>query len=106
MPLRRDLIEKAKAAARRAYCPYSRFPVGAAIGTESGTVFTICNVENSSYGRTICAERNAIFQMVAAGGETTFDVIVVDTPTPNSTAPCPFRCRSGPSAFTSQTPSF
>jgi len=88
MPLIRDLIDRAKAAARRAYCPYSRFPVGAAIITESGTVFTGCNVENASYGLTICAERNAVFHMVAAVGETNFDVIVVYTPTQNPTAPC------------------
>jgi len=88
MPLSRDLIDRAKVAAGRAYCPYSRFPVGAAIVSKSGTVFTGCNVENASYGLTVCAERNAIFQMVAAGGESTFDVIVVYTPTPKPTAPC------------------
>jgi len=82
-----QLREQARAAAGRAYCPYSRFRVGAAIASRSGVVFTGCNVENASYGLTICAERNAVFQMVAAG-QTAFDVIVVYTPTATPTAPC------------------
>src|SRR5262249_16014045 len=67
--------------------PYSNFRVGAAILARSGEVFSGCNVENASYGLTICAERNAAFRMVAAG-ETEFDVIVVYTPTATPTAPC------------------
>jgi cytidine deaminase len=82
-----DLSERAKAASARAYCPYSKFRVGAALVTRSGTVFAGCNVENASYGLTICAERNAVFQMVAAG-ELAFDTIVIYTPTPTPTAPC------------------
>jgi len=81
------LRDEAKAAAARAYCPYSNFRVGAAILARSGEVFSGCNVENASYGLTICAERNAAFRMVAAG-ETEFDVIVVYTPTATPTAPC------------------
>jgi cytidine deaminase len=81
------LRDEAKAAAARAYCPYSRFRVGSAILARSGEVFSGCNVENASYGLTICAERNAAFRMVAAG-ETAFDVIVVYTPTAMPTAPC------------------
>ncbi len=54
-------------AASRAYCPYSRFSVGAAVLTGAGEIFSGCNVENASYGLTICAERNAIFKAVAHG---------------------------------------
>src|SRR5687768_4403920 len=77
----------ARAAADRAYCPYSRFRVGAAILGPSGTTYTGCNVENASYGLTSCAERNAVFQLISAG-DTSFDVIVIYTPTPAPTAPC------------------
>ena len=82
-----DLRERAKAASARAYCPYSKFRVGAALAARSGAMFAGCNVENASYGLTICAERNAVYQMVAAG-ETAFDTIVIYTPTPAPTAPC------------------
>ena len=75
-------------AAGAAYCPYSKLQVGAAALVDDGRVITGCNVENASYGLTICAERNAVFHMVAAVGETNFDVIVVYTPTQNPTAPC------------------
>lgn len=62
-----QLLAKAKQAADRAYAPFSKFHVGAAILTQSGEVFTGCNVENSSFGLTNCAERTAIFSAVAAG---------------------------------------
>jgi len=62
-----DLLEKAKEASHKAYAPYSGFKVGAAILTDKGTLFTGCNVENSSYSLSNCAERTAIFKMVSAG---------------------------------------
>jgi len=66
-PEERVLIETARGAAERAYCRYSNYPVGAAIVGESGRVFSGCNVENASYGATMCAERSAIFGLVSAG---------------------------------------
>lgn len=82
-----SLVEEAKAASKRAYCPYSRFSVGAAVLTDSGEVFAGCNVENASYGLTICAERNAAFQMVANGNQR-IQAVAIYTPTPKPTAPC------------------
>ena len=64
---RKKLIEAAKTAQKKAYCPYSRYPVGAAVITESGRIYTGCNVENASFGLSICAERVAIFKAVSHG---------------------------------------
>lgn len=74
-------------AAKRAYCPYSHFPVGATVLTAEGGIFSGCNVENASFGLTICAERNAIFQAVACGSQQ-ITAVVIYTPTANPTAPC------------------
>ena len=64
---REELKQAAVAMLDRAYCPYSRFPVGAALECGDGTVFTGCNVENAAYPAGICAERSAIFHAVSEG---------------------------------------
>ena len=83
----RSLIDAARRASEAAYCPYSRFRVGAAVLGEDGAIVGGCNVENASYGLTICAERNAIFAAVAKG-LTRIRAVVVFTPTATPTAPC------------------
>lgn len=77
----------AREAATRAYCPYSRFQVGAAVLSDDGLISSGCNVENASYGLTLCAERNAIFQAVGRG-QRVIRAVVVYTPTSKPTAPC------------------
>src|SRR4026207_1563674 len=64
----KEMLSAARDAFRNAHAPYSNFKVGATILTERGTLYHGCNVENASYGLTICAERNAIFAAVAAEG--------------------------------------
>ncbi|XP_071109249.1 cytidine deaminase-like [Haliotis cracherodii] len=62
-----QLVKKSHEMKQMSYCPYSNFPVGAALLTADGTVFTGCNVENASYGLVICAERTAIVKAVSEG---------------------------------------
>lgn len=82
---RRELIDRANEVRRHAYVPYSNYPVGAALRTKSGRVFTGVNVENAAYPATMCAERTAIFKAVSEG-EREFDAIAVVTD--NGGFPC------------------
>src|SRR5512135_1355235 len=80
-----SLIELANEARRRAYAPYSKYSVGAALRTRSGRLFTGVNIENAAYPASICAERTAIFKAVSEG-ERDFEVIAVVTD--NGGSPC------------------
>lgn len=88
--IHRKLIEEAKKSRSKAYAPFSRFKVGAALQTKSGEIYCGANVENSSYGLTNCAERTAVFKAVTDGharkGAITTIAIVADTSGPCS--PC------------------
>lgn len=81
------LIYEATKSRKKAYCPYSKFAVGASVLTSTGKIFTGCNVENASYGLTICAERNAIFKMVSEG-EKNIEAICIVLDAKNYGAPC------------------
>src|SRR5690349_6834523 len=87
MSAERELIAIAREARRHAYAPYSKFRVGAAVRATSGEVFTGCNVENASYGLTVCAERNAVFHAVAAGART-FSAIAIAVESKRRVRPC------------------
>jgi cytidine deaminase len=81
------LIDEARAARENAHAPYSNFRVGAAVRTKSGKIYGGCNIENASYGLTLCAERVAIFKAMSEG-EREFDAIAVVTDTEKLTPPC------------------
>ena len=75
----RKLLEKAKEAMNYSYSPYSKFRVGAALFCENGKVYTGCNIENSSYGATNCAERTAIFKAISEGERNFLKIAVVSS---------------------------
>jgi cytidine deaminase len=81
------LVQAALAAREKAHAPFSKFKVGAAIEDEHGHIYTGCNIENASYGLTLCAERVAVFKAISEGaGKLLRIAVVADTPTP--TPPC------------------
>lgn len=80
-----QLVQEAKAVRENAYAPFSKYLVGAAIATKRGSIYVGCNVENSTYGATICAERGAIMQMVAHGER---DPIACAVVTADGGSPC------------------
>lgn len=86
-PLLQDLAERARQAQALAYAPYSRFPVGAALLTSDGRVFVGANVENASYGLTVCAERTAMYQAVLAGARQVTAIAICTNLSPPA-APC------------------
>jgi cytidine deaminase len=82
-----ELLNAAARAMKNAYAPYSNFPVGAAVYTKSGKIYSGCNMENASLGLTICAERAAIAQAICAG-EREFEAIAIISETANYCRPC------------------
>ena len=83
----RNLVSQALAARQHAVAPYSGFKVGAALETTDGRVFTGCNVENASYGLTVCAERVALWKALSEGARE-FRGIAIVTESPTLTSPC------------------
>jgi cytidine deaminase len=81
------MIQTAEAARGNAYAPYSRYSVGAALVTTDGRIFSGCNVENASYGLSVCAERNALAAAVAAGARELAALVVLTDSSPPA-APC------------------
>ena len=83
----REMMREAERARRASYSPYSRFSVGAALVGASGRVYHGCNVENASFGLSICAERTALFKAVSEG-EQAFTAIAVSAGTGQGAPPC------------------
>jgi cytidine deaminase len=97
-----DLIRKGVSAREFAYCPYSKFQVGAALLCSDGTVFTGCNVENVSYGISICAERTAIVKAVSSGNKSYKAIVISADYEGTFVSPCG-ACRQFIAEFGSKT---
>lgn len=82
-----ELMQKAKEASEKSYCPYSKFAVGACVMCDDGSIYTGCNFENSSFGMTICAERNAIGSAIA-DGKRNIKAVAIYSPNQQNCAPC------------------
>ena len=96
------LVDLARHTREHAYAPYSSYPVGASLLTASGRTFSGCNVENASFGGTICAERGAVLQMVAAGERSPVALVVVTRGT-TPASPCGI-CRQVLAEFAADLP--
>ena len=83
-----DLLSLAKSASNNSYSPYSKFSVGAAVLYESEKVYTGCNIENVSYGLSLCAERSAIAAAIDSGEKTKIKAIAIYSPNQKNCAPC------------------
>ncbi|MGT2887300.1 cytidine deaminase [Streptococcus didelphis] len=92
-----DLITLAKEASKHAYVPYSHFPIGAALKTKEGQIFTGCNVENASFGLSNCGERTAIFKAVSEGFQDLSEIAIYGQ-TKEPVSPCG-ACRQVMSEF-------
>lgn len=97
----RLLMDKAVEASKNAYCPYSKFPVGACVLTKNDKIFTGCNFENSSFGLTICAERNAVGSAIV-DGENEIKAVAIYSPNMDNCYPCG-ACRQVLNEFKSQS---
>ena len=93
-----ELIARAREMQKYAYVPYSRFPVGAALECDDGTVYTGCNVENASYGACICAERTALVKAISDGRRSGFTRIAIAGKSDGFCQPCGI-CRQMLSEF-------
>lgn len=93
-----ELLQEAKQISENTYSPYSKFPVGACVLYESGKKYLGCNVENVSYGLTLCAERNAISSAIASGETSKIKAIAIYSPKQNKCMPCG-ACRQWLSEF-------
>ena len=84
-----ELFGKAVEASGNSYSPYSKFKVGAALLTESGNIYTGCNIENASYSLTMCAERTAVFKAVSQGEKNFKAIAIAGSPNDDFSNPCP-----------------
>jgi len=94
----RKLLNEAKEMSKKAYAPYSKFPVGACVLYQNGSTYNGCNVENASYGLSLCAERNAISTALAHGETSKIEAIAIYSPAQIKCMPCG-ACRQWISEF-------
>lgn len=87
LKLYKEMMDKAIEVSKNAYCPYSKFPVGACVLMDSGNIYTGCNYENGSFGMTICAERNAIGTAIA-NGDRKIKAVAIYSPNKDNCSPC------------------